>query len=165
MISLINYQTTNDVFATCVRAFWMCLYRVRRKINVVQQKYERPSSTWTPRTRWQSELRVGSITERSKSDRPGLGQACTDAPAGLAQRIDGRALLTVVAGLVARRWPGGQVAQAHGAVERLIAQSQRGHGAAAAAGRGSRRVECERPPTKRVRETLPCQRGFFPTVF
>ncbi|CAB3235382.1 unnamed protein product [Arctia plantaginis] len=109
--------------------------------------------------------RKGHTTERSKSDRPGLGEVCTDAPAGLAQWIDGRALLTVVTGLIARRWPGGQVTQAHGAVERLIAQSQRGHGAAAAAGRGSRRVECERPPTKRVRETLPCQRGFFPTDF
>lgn len=54
------------------------------------------------------------------------------------------ALVLTVAVLVPRqarrRRPGGQVAQAHRAVERLVAQGQRGHGAAAAAGRGSRRL-------------------------
>lgn len=38
------------------------------------------------------------------------------------------------------RWPGWGLAQAQRAVERLVAQGQRGHGAAAAAGRGSRRL-------------------------
>lgn len=51
------------------------------------------------------------------------------------------ALTVVVVVLARRRRPGGQVAQAHGAVERLVAQGERGHGAAAAAGSGSRRVE------------------------
>ncbi|CAH2242118.1 jg22810 [Pararge aegeria aegeria] len=36
--------------------------------------------------------------------------------------------------VVAARRPGRRLAQAHGAVERLVAQGQRGHGAAAAAG-------------------------------
>lgn len=44
--------------------------------------------------------------------------------------------LTVLGALL----PGGGLAQAQRAVERLVAQGQRGHGAAAAAGRGSRRL-------------------------
>lgn len=62
--------------------------------------------------------------------------------------------------------PGRQVAQAHGAVERLVA-GQRGHGAGA--GRGSRRGGAcgarERPPTERVGEALPRGARFFPDVF
>lgn len=65
-------------------------------------------------------------------------------------------LLTVsllVGGPRVRRRPGGQLAQAHGAVERLVAQGQRGHGAAAAAGPGSRRLfdASVRPPSASVR--------------
>lgn len=77
----------------------------------------------------------------------------------------GRAALHCTAGLLTvsllvagqrarvRRRPGGQLAQAHGAVERLVAQGQRGHGAAAAAGPGSRRLfgASVRPPSASVR--------------
>lgn len=68
-----------------------------------------------------------------------------------------------------RRRPGGQVAQAHGAVERLVAQSQRGHGAAAAAGPGSRRLSgaSVRPLSASVRHcraTLAFFQRFFARV-
>lgn len=62
--------------------------------------------------------------------------------------------LTVVVMVARLAWrPGWQVAQAHGAVERLVAQSQRGHGAAAAAVLGSRRLSgaSVRPPSASVR--------------
>lgn len=63
---------------------------------------------------------------------------------GRTNRRNGVEVLTVVAVLMQRprdwRRPSGEVAQAHGAVERLVAQGQRGHGAAAAAGTGSRRL-------------------------
>lgn len=73
---------------------------------------------------------------------------------------------------VARWRPGGQVTQAHGAVERLlvaalckVTQRERGHGAAEAAGLWSRRLSDERPPPERVRETLPCDTRFLRRIF
>lgn len=74
--------------------------------------------------------------------------------------------MAVLPQVARRRRPGGQVAQAHRAVERLVAQGQRGHGAAAAAGRGSRRLSgaSVRPPSASVRHCRAAAaffRGFF----
>lgn len=78
------------------------------------------------------------------------------------------ALLTV-GGRRAGARPGEWRAQAQRAVERLVArvaQCQRGHGAAAAAGAGSRRLsEQRRPPGKRASEALPRGPRFFPKFF
>lgn len=76
--------------------------------------------------------------------------------------------------VAAGRWAARAGAAAARRAARAGAWSSRAAGRAGPArawrGRGRRSwvapsLRCERPPTERVRETLPCERRFFPTVF